>query len=121
MDEAHNVERVAEDVASFELHVNSMYQIINELIELENDIKNQQADKKFMSSAENVNEILIMTQNFQNYIKAFDIVGSKKMNIDDIKETDGCYPGREIFQFFFNGTKFKDYKDYKGSRTFEGL
>ena len=31
MDEAHNVERVAEDVASFELHVNSMYQILNEL------------------------------------------------------------------------------------------
>jgi regulator of telomere elongation helicase 1 len=64
MDEAHNVERVAEEVASFELHVNSMYQIINELIELENDIKNQQTDRKFMSSAENVNEILIMTQNF---------------------------------------------------------
>lgn len=25
MDEAHNVERVSEDVASFELHVNAMY------------------------------------------------------------------------------------------------
>ena len=39
MDEAHNVERVAEDVASFELHVNAMYQIINELAELENEIR----------------------------------------------------------------------------------
>jgi Rad3-related DNA helicase len=39
MDEAHNVERVAEDVASFEIHVNSMYQVINELAELENDIR----------------------------------------------------------------------------------
>ena len=41
MDEAHNVERVAEDVASFEIHVNSLYQVVNELAELENDIRMQ--------------------------------------------------------------------------------
>ena len=39
MDEVHNVERVAEDVASFEIHVNAMYQVINELAELENEIR----------------------------------------------------------------------------------
>jgi hypothetical protein len=39
MDEAHNVERVSEDVASFELFVNGFHQIINELNDLINDIK----------------------------------------------------------------------------------
>ncbi len=43
------------------------------------------------------------------------------MKVDDLKESDGAYPGKEIFNFFFNGTRFKDYRDYKGSQTFEGL
>ena len=31
IDEAHNIERVAEDVASFDVSLNSFYNIINEL------------------------------------------------------------------------------------------
>jgi Rad3-related DNA helicase len=39
MDEAHNVERVSEEVASFELHVNTFYQIQNELNDLLAEVK----------------------------------------------------------------------------------
>lgn len=49
----------------------------------------------------------MLTQNFQNYIKAFNIRESKRLQIDEIKESDGVYPGREIFEFFFTGTKCK--------------
>ena len=38
MDEAHNVERVAEEVASFEINVNQLHIVVGELIELERDI-----------------------------------------------------------------------------------
>ena len=34
MDEAHNVERVAEEVASFEIHVNQLYSVMAELTSL---------------------------------------------------------------------------------------
>ena len=73
-----------------------------------------------------------MTQNFQNYIKAYNIKDSKRLSIDEIKESDGVYAGREIFNLFFQGTKckwenlliylvVKDYRDYRGSKTFEGV
>ena len=42
-----------------------------------------------------------------NYLKAFNIKESKRLKIDDIKDTDGAYPGKEIFNFFFTGTKCK--------------
>jgi hypothetical protein len=47
--------------------------------------------------------------NFQNYLKAYDINDSKRLKIDDIKETDGVYHGREIFNFVFAATKCKIY------------
>lgn len=34
LDEAHNVERVAEDVASFEIHVNHLHSVIGEITNL---------------------------------------------------------------------------------------
>ena len=53
-----------------------------------------------------------MNNNFYNYLKSYNIKYSKRLNVDDIKDTDGAYPGKEIFNFFFNGTRFKDYRDY---------
>ena len=46
-----------------------------------------------------------MSSNFQNYLKYFDIQGSKRLKIDDIKETDGVYPGKDIFSFVFAASK----------------
>lgn len=37
MDEAHNVERVAEDVASFEININQLHLVLGELQELERE------------------------------------------------------------------------------------
>lgn len=55
MDEAHNVERVAEEVASFELHVNAMYAILKELEELEDDIRNYTGtEKQYLSKIEHI-------------------------------------------------------------------
>ena len=48
---------------------------------------------------------MILTQNFQNYLRAFNIRESKRLIIDDIKESDGVYPGDEIFSFFLNGSR----------------
>jgi Rad3-related DNA helicase len=39
MDEAHNVERVSEDVASFEIHINSLHNVIGELANLVTSIE----------------------------------------------------------------------------------
>lgn len=39
MDEAHNVEKVAEDVASFEIHVNSLHSVLSELSNLASAIE----------------------------------------------------------------------------------
>ena len=63
------------------------------------------SEKTYISSADHVKEILVLTMNFQNYLKAYDINDSKRLKIDDIKETDGVYPGKEIFNFVFTATK----------------
>lgn len=63
------------------------------------------SEKTYISSADHVKEILVLTMNFQNYLKAYDINDSKRLKIDDIKETDGVYPGREIFNFVFAASK----------------
>ena len=45
MDEAHNVERVAEDVASFEIHVNQLHTVLGELHDLDKDVKTKVLEK----------------------------------------------------------------------------
>ena len=40
MDEAHNVERVAEDVASFEINIGQLHSVIAELTGLLNSMEN---------------------------------------------------------------------------------
>jgi ligand-binding SRPBCC domain-containing protein len=47
IDEAHNIERVAEDVASFDLNINSFYSIF---AEIQNLIQHIEAKPKDMSS-----------------------------------------------------------------------
>jgi len=44
-----------------------------------------------------------------------------KMDIPDVNEEDTVYDGLKIFEFFFEGTRFKKYKDYTGPADFEGL
>ncbi len=68
-------------------------------------IDNIYSEKTYISSADHVKEILVLAMNFQNYLKSFDINDSKKLKIDDIKDTDGVYPGREIFNFVFAASK----------------
>lgn len=63
------------------------------------------SEKTYISSADHIKEILVLTMNFQNYLKNYDINDSNRLKIDDIKENDGVYPGREIFNFVFAATK----------------
>jgi hypothetical protein len=63
-----------------------------------------------------------MTRNFVNYMYQFDINKiSGWINIKETSDEDAVYEGIKIFEIFFEGTKFKNYKDYKGPKDFEGL
>lgn len=67
-------------------------------------------------------EIKCMTRNFIAYLWGFDIeLGPGRMKVDGVPEEDAVYPGFKIFEFFFEGTKFKSYKDYEGPEDFEGI
>jgi hypothetical protein len=44
-----------------------------------------------------------------------------RMNLKEVNEEDAVFEGAKIFEFFFEGTKFKNYKDFKGPKDFEGL
>jgi Rad3-related DNA helicase len=93
MDEAHNIEKVAEDVASFEIKISMLNAVVGELSHLINAIECNSEAKTFLSSNKNVVEILTMTRNFQAYIRDFDILNSKRMPISEIRDEDGVYPG----------------------------
>lgn len=47
MDEAHNVEKVAEDVASFEINLTSLFSVIAELSNLASSIENSSGEKTY--------------------------------------------------------------------------
>ena len=50
-----------------------------------------------------------------------DIPNSRPLKIDEISGSDAVYPGTKIFDLFFQGSKFTNYKDYRGPENFEGL
>ena len=35
--------------------------------------------------------------------------------------SDCVFPGGKIFEFYFDGTNFKDYEEYNGPENFQGL
>jgi hypothetical protein len=43
------------------------------------------------------------------------------LSIPDTNEEDAVYDGTKIFEFFFEGTSYKKYKDYNGPPEFQGL
>ena len=64
---------------------------------------------------------MTLTKNFQVYIREMDIPASRPLQIDEINGPDAVYPGTKIFDFFLQGSKFMDYKEYRGPENFEGL
>ena len=44
-----------------------------------------------------------------------------RLDIKEVNEEDAVFEGAKIFEFFFEGTRFKKYKDYNGPKDFEGL
>ena len=68
IDEAHNIEKVSEEVASFDLNMNIFNSILNELGGLINFMEAGQdcngAPIQFQSNVHNVLEIMCMTKNF---------------------------------------------------------
>ena len=64
---------------------------------------------------------MTLTKNFQVYIREMDIPASNPLKIEEINHSDAVYPGNKIFDFFFLGSKFSDYKEYRGPENFEGL
>ena len=72
LDEAHNIEKVSEDVASFDLNMTLFTPILSELGSLVSNIEaNQQIENpaiKFQSSIHNVLEIMCLTQNFMHFL-----------------------------------------------------
>ena len=55
------------------------------------------------------------------YIRELDIPSSRPLQIEEINAPDAVYPGTKIFDLFFSGSKFTDYKEYRGPSNFEGL
>ena len=122
IDEAHNIERVAEDVASFDLNMNSFYSIFAELSNLIKHIEAKPQDMGSSSLLNHVLEIQCLTKNFVHYMYNIDINRIPgRMNIKEVNDEDAVFEGSKIFEFFFEGTRFKNYKDYSGPKDFEGL
>jgi len=89
IDEAHNIEKVSEEVAGFEISFSLFNIIMQELssliVNIENNVTvNHGTNYKFQSTVHTVLEIMCMTKNFMHYMMAFD----KRNNPDtlDIKE-----------------------------------
>jgi len=77
--------------------------------------------KSVSSNPANLQEIMVMTSNVMNYIKEYPIANEKRLRIDNIKSTDGVYPGPHIFDILFEGSRFKEYPGYKGPASFPGI
>ncbi|CDW83417.1 rtel1 protein [Stylonychia lemnae] len=98
MDEAHNVERVAEDVASFEIHINQLHTVLGEL----NDFEKGKSRLDFVSQ-------YIRDYNFDTeFFELFEIVQHKKF-----KKIENTRDKRIRW--------IKDYREYRGLSNFEGL
>ena len=70
----------------------------------------------------NTKDILTLTKNFVHYMYQYDITKSPgKIEVTDVNEDDAVYEGAKIFEIFFEGTRFKNYPDYAGTKDFEGL
>ena len=63
MDEAHNIDRVAADVASFELNIGILNMALAELSKLKNLIDTTQDKKQYVSHSKHIVEIITMTKN----------------------------------------------------------
>ena len=100
MDEAHNVEKIAEEVASFEININMLNGCLGELQNLLNQLTSDA--KQFTSSASNIVEIITLTRNFQAYVRDFDCRTSTK--IDGIDPENAVFEGKKIFEFFLLGS-----------------
>ena len=62
--------------------------------------------------------------NFINYLTQYDINegGSYgRLKIEMVPDDDAVYEGHKIFEFFFTGTRFSNYKEYKPPPDFEGI
>jgi len=129
-DEAHNIEKAAEDVASFEISLDKLHGVIGELSNLAGNIEHNSGvpmgptgqARTYHSKVKNIVEIMTMTKNFQKYIQSFDIPNSNRLPISEIKNDDAVYRGHKIFDLFFEGSRFTSYAEYRGSSgTFEGI
>jgi Rad3-related DNA helicase len=79
MDEAHNIDRVAADVASFELNIGILNMALAELSKLKNLVETTQDKKQYVSHVKHLNEIITMTKNIQAHIRDYDLQCSKRL------------------------------------------
>jgi hypothetical protein len=52
----------------------------------------------------------------------FDIkTATGRLDLKEVRDEDAVFEGAKIFEFFFEGTRYKNYKEYSGPKEFEGL
>jgi Rad3-related DNA helicase len=123
LDEAHNIKRICEEAASFEVHLGLLNGCLQELGNLIGalELKAGQEDYHFKSNVHGILEIMCMTKNFKHYL--IDFKNPKnKLHIPEFQQTtEAVYPGDTIFDLFFHGTSFKSYPEYNGPDQFQGL
>ena len=80
-DEAHNIEKRCEEISSFEFGVAGLRLAIGEMSELQKRINNASAEeaKQFTASIEDVENAKMLTQNFKDYMKVFDLNATDKI------------------------------------------
>jgi regulator of telomere elongation helicase 1 len=71
-DEAHNIEKVWEEISSFEISINSLSEVINELSNLSKYLQSFGESKLFNSSVEEIGILKTMTSKFKSILKQFD-------------------------------------------------
>ena len=76
-DEAHNIEKVCEDISSFEISVSILNDSIRELSTLHKKAVIGKDVNQCLTSIEEINEIKQITKSFRNYLKSFDVHSEK--------------------------------------------
>ena len=65
---------------------------------------------------------MVLTKNFVNYLLEFDAdFHPDRIDIKEVKPDDSVFDGHKVFDLYFEGTNFKEYKDYSGPPDFQGL
>jgi regulator of telomere elongation helicase 1 len=80
-DEAHHIEKRCESISSFEIGVEELKRVVKEIDNLQKRMSKaiDNGKKEFVATTDDVENVKILTKNFINYLKDFDLNAEDKI------------------------------------------